>query len=62
MLMVQDVPGSYVKDWQATQVVQAGTVQAPQAQAPSVRLPISNKAVWRWLQPYDQVCCFVFSV
>lgn len=55
MLLTSDVPAGYQKQYQAQQEVVVGTLATPDPLAPSVSLPISNKALWRWLQPYDKV-------
>jgi hypothetical protein len=55
MLLTSDVPAGYTKKFQAQQVVDVGTVAKPDDKAPTVSLPISNKQLWRWLQPYDKV-------
>lgn len=60
MLMTTDVPTTYSTTYQAQQVVDPAVLAKPDPTAPTVALPISNKAVWRWLQPYDTVCASFF--
>jgi hypothetical protein len=55
MLMTSDVPTKYRGKFQAEQVVDPNKLAKPDPDAPSVRVPISGKALWRWLQPYDVV-------
>jgi hypothetical protein len=61
MLLTSDVPAGYQKQYQAQQEVVVGTLAKPDLLAPSVSLPISNKALWRWLQPYDKVLPLFYS-
>ncbi len=56
MLMTTDVPAAYSVTYQAQQDVDPTVLP----NAPTVALPISNKALWRWLQPYDTVRAFLF--
>ena len=62
MLMTNDVPTTYSTTYQAQQVVDPAVLAKPDPTAPTVALPISNKAVWRWLQPYDTVCASFFDI
>jgi len=53
--MTSDVPTKYRGKFQAEQVVDPNKLAKPDPDAPAVRVPISGKALWRWLQPYDVV-------
>lgn len=58
MLMTTDVPTAYSSTYQAQQDIDRTdptVLPKPAPNAPTVALPISNKALWRWLQPYDMV-------
>lgn len=59
MSMTHDVPTKYAPQYKAEQVVDPAELAKPDPKAPTVALPISNKALWRWLQPYDTVCNFL---
>jgi hypothetical protein len=61
MSMTSDVPTKYRGKFQAEQVVDPSVLAKPDPDAPTVKLPISNKALWRWLQPYDKVRITVSS-
>jgi hypothetical protein len=61
MLMTSDVSTKYRGKFQAKQVINPSVLAKPDPDASTVRLPISNKALWRWLQPYYMVCIIVVS-
>jgi hypothetical protein len=54
MLMTSDVPTKYRGKFQAKQVIDPSELAKPDPDGRTAKLPISYKALWRWLQPYDK--------
>lgn len=55
ILMTSDVPTKYRGNFQAKQVIDPSELAKPVSDGRTAKLPISYKALWRWLQPYDKV-------